>query len=135
MEVEPVKKQYDTIYPDDIILCSFPKIYRKCSEEINEEDLHIVIYELKKEHPIFLKEFTFNVTGTFPYSPLLGRILMRIKISRLIRTYNPTLKRSELNEGVAEYITEFIEPKFSLDDKEIINMIAEKLIGRLNHCS
>ena len=123
-------------YPDDIVFLSLKDILKeKRYQEFDEKWIHVAIFNVKKLHREFLKEFTFNTTGTFPFSALIGRILMRAKINGMIGTLNPTLIESGFNEGVSEFIETDLMSEFNTDEKIIIEEISNSIKTQMIECS
>ncbi len=114
------------VFPDDkirIILYAM-----EMSDEpikFDEETFHTIIYEYKQKHPQLLQEFSFRLSGTFPYSELLERIISRAKISRSIKTLNPDFATVHLNLTKIPFSQ--IESKYkdliSVDDFKILTNI------------
>jgi hypothetical protein len=69
-----------TTFSDDKIRIIMSGI-NKNPFKFDDEKFHILIFKSKKEHPELFSEFNFKTSGTFPYSDLLERILMRGMIS------------------------------------------------------
>ena len=74
-----------TTFPDDKIRIILNNI-KSNPFEYDTERFHILIFENKKEHPSLFREFSFKTNGTFPYSDLLERIIMRGIISGCLHT-------------------------------------------------
>jgi len=97
----------------------------------DEEVLHRILYTYKKRYPKLLKEFSFSLSGTYPYSQLLERILIRAKISRTLKTTNPDFEEVQLSKNTSLYVEERIETEFleeySKSDLDILKNIGKDI--------
>jgi len=86
------------LFPDDKIRIIFSAMdLNKKTFEFNDEFFQILIFEYQNKYPDLFSEFSFQSSGTFPYSELLERIITRAKISRSLKTVNPDFAMVQLN--------------------------------------
>ena len=93
------------LFPDDKIKIIFSSVGNKLTK-FDIEEFHILIFENKNKYPRLFEEFVFKSNGTFPYSELLERILMRAIISRSIIYWDEGI--ISLNIGSVEKYKELI---------------------------
>lgn len=105
--------------------------------DFNDEQFHTLIYENKLKYPKLLSEFTFQLNGTFPYSELLERIVIRAKISRSVKTVNPDFSVIEFKNESHDIIKQNLRTKLKPNEfkklesigREIKNKITARAIG------
>jgi hypothetical protein len=113
------------IFPDDKLRIILHSAYADISKpEIDTEQLHILIYESKLVYPELFSEFSFRTTGTFPYSELLERIMMRARISGVLRASN------RLKSETDKYVRGTLYPRFAPEDLSVLQLIGQELNTR-----
>jgi len=114
------------VFPDDKIrIILYAMEISEDPIKFDEETFHTIIYEYKNKYPELLKEFSFRLNGTFPYSELLERIISRAKISRSLKTLNPDFATVHLNLTRIPFsqIKSKYKDKISDDDFKILTDI------------
>ena len=97
------------ILPDEKVLVALTAMgLEKEPRKLSEKTIHRIFYkylsEYKDEYSDLLKEFAFSTSGTYPYSSLLERVLMRAKASRVLKTSNPDYEAMQLAKGTDEFL-------------------------------
>ncbi len=111
-------------YPDDIINLALWYLDKKKIPK-DETFLHITLYEFKnkyeKEFPELFKEFYFKESGTFPYSPLLNRVIRRGRMASIIESID---KDNYIIERNSKFMEKF-EKNFNEEELKIIRELSE----------
>lgn len=118
------------VLPDEKVLVSLMEMGLEDEPmRLNETIIQEVFYNYSKtkEYEDLLKEFTFSTTGTFPYSALLERVLIRAKSSRVLKTLNPDYECLQLAKGTREYLEERVIPILGDMDHEKLTQIGKRL--------
>jgi hypothetical protein len=102
----------DKIFPDDKVRMILNYAFSEGDNPDNEK-LQILLYDAKMKYPSLFEEFNFRTSGTYPYSELLERIVMRMRISKI-----------RFGEESRKYVKEQIQPKFSDDEINIFRSLA-----------
>lgn len=100
-----------TVTPDDIIAAMF-SFFKKNEISIEDQKVHLAIYEIKKKYPEMLKEFSFSENDFYPFSRLLEKVLFRLVNSTLIRPIAPDFKMAIVDDVSKRYIRKNILPLF-----------------------
>lgn len=100
----------EKIFPDDKVRLI---LNYSSSPILDNERLQTLLYEAKAKYPFLFEEFNFRTTGTYPYSDLLERVIMRMRISKI-----------RFEKETKKYVEERIRPKFSEDEVNILREIA-----------
>lgn len=115
-------------YPDDIILLLLGGMNLEKEPVKNDESvLHAAIYEYKERYPVLFEEFAFDISGTFPYSELLDRVIMRAKTSR---TWIAGDEKIQFAKGTNKYLNENVKKNISDDDFVILAELSKELRHR-----
>ncbi len=116
------------IFPDDVIRVILKEMdFEEEPMKFDDEIFQRTLYEFSKRNVALFNDFIFSISGTFPYSDLVERVLTRAKISRVLKTVNPDFEFLQLAPGTGEYVDEKIKPKFSAQDYEILKEIGREL--------
>lgn len=111
------------IFPDDTIRVILYSAYISHPDmELDEEWLHTLIHISKAAFPQLFEEFSFNTSGTHPYSELLERIIMRARIAGVLSSSNQLTHISD------KYVKEILYPKFSPENLSILQSIGKRFL-------
>jgi hypothetical protein len=122
-----------TIFPHEKIKVIFYGMdLDKEPVDFNDEQFHTLIYENKLKYPKLLKEFTFQLNGTFPYSELLERIIIRAKISRSVKTVNPDFSVIEFKNESHEVIKQGLRTKLKPHEFKKLESIGREIKTKIS---
>lgn len=109
--------------PSDAIRVILCEAYRPANLiNFDERDLHLIVYE-HREHPLF-EEFSFS-NGTFPYSEMIGNILM---CARIAGTITPGVDGGVyIRSNMYLYVDKEIMPLFDQDELLLLKQMARDL--------
>lgn len=99
--------------------------------KFNEVDLYRIIYANKNKYKALFNDFVFSTNGTGPYSALLERVLMRMKIACVLTSISPDYVEYKLAKDTKAYIKLHILPKITRDDYFALESIGEQLKQKL----
>lgn len=99
-------------------------------QNLDEEIVHRLFFEYSKKYPEIFEEFSFNTTGTYPFSHLLERILQRMKIPLVLKTVNPSYENMKLVKGTNEYVEEKIISRMDSEEYEVLQSLGKELKKR-----
>jgi len=120
---------FDICTADDKILIVLIEMgLEKEYTPFEEVDLHRAVYKTKQIQNKLFEEFSFRTTSTYPYSALLERVLMRLKISRVLSFEDFEYSKAKLSDGTTEYATREIIPKLACEDYEALRLIGKQLV-------
>ncbi len=114
------KNVEEKIFSDEIF-CALTYFGKITELPYNAELIHTALYRLKEKYQELLKEFLFDTNGTFPFSNLLERILMRGQISGVIEIKNFFAPKTAYNLAVYnKYFEEYIRSKLAKEKIKIL---------------
>lgn len=100
--------------------------------EFDDEQFHTLIYEKKLQYPELFEDFSFQLNGTFPYSELLERIIIRAKISRSVKTLNPDFSTLEFKKGEShDIIKQNLKSKLKRNDFRKLDLIGKDIKSKI----
>lgn len=113
-----------TRLPSDAIRVILCEAYRPANVvKFDELDLHLIVYA-HREHPLF-ESFSFNTSGTSPYSEMIGDTLMRMRIARVI---SPGFDGGTyIASETYSYVDKEIKPLFDTDELLLLMQMGRDL--------
>jgi len=101
---------------DDVVAAMF-SFFDSETIPLDVRKIHTAMYEVKREFPEMLKEFSFSENDVYPFSRLLERVFFRLQNSSLISTVNPDFRECIVKNESKKYIRENVLPLFENDEK------------------
>lgn len=98
-----------------------------------QREIHKAIFEMRKKGLKILKQFRFDTTGVFPYSPTIEQATSNLATSLLLERNNPRLNKYLLTSKLKSHFETNIKPRASNDALKQINRIAQHVRERIKN--
>ena len=121
------------LLPTDILEGVLAHLYEDnlASIPTSKEPLHSAFYKSKMQGVKLLEDFSFDTSGTFPYSPMLEQATSNLATCLLLERNNPKLNAYLLTERLHSHFESDVGLEASLSDIQAIDDIANVLRSEL----